>query len=430
MNHSQAIAYLDAHVGAGIKPGLDRIRLLVETMGSPHTGYPIIHVAGTNGKTSTTWLSALLLTAHGLNTGTYTSPHLEVIEERLGINGRIATEDELTQAVADVAAFADILESRGQAQFTYFELTTAMAFAFFAEHAVEAAVLEVGLGGRLDATNVVDADVAVLTGVGLDHMEYLGPTVEAIAVEKLAIAGPGSILVTGPLVPAVEELAQGVAADLGIEHRAFGRDFSVDAKRAVGGWRLDVHGAESSYPDVVIGVHGRHQAVNAAVSVAAVEALLGRALDPSAVVEACAAFTAPGRMEPVASDPLVLIDGAHNADGFEVLEAALSEEFPTTRWVLVLGVMGDKDVEAMMGHVRDRIDAVVATQIVSDRAVPAAELGRRIEEATDLPIEVVTDPARAVERARQLAGAEGAVLVTGSLYMIGQVRSALAKANG
>lgn len=430
MNHSQAIAYLDAHVEAGVKPGLERIRLLVETMGSPHTGYPIIHVAGTNGKTSTTRLSALLLTAHGLNTGTYTSPHLEVIEERLGINGRIADEEEFAQAVTDVAAFADILENRGQAHFTYFELTTAMAFAFFAEHAVEAAVVEVGLGGRLDATNVVDADVAVVTGVGLDHMEYLGPTIEAIAVEKLAIAGPNSILVTGPLAPSVQALAKNRAADLGIEHRAFGRDFSVDARRAVGGWHLEVHGAETTYPDVVLGVHGRHQTVNAAVSVAAVEALMGRGLDGSAVIEACAGFTAPGRMEPVASDPLVLIDGAHNSDGFEVLESALGEEFPTTRWVLVLGVMGDKDVEAMIGHIGQRIDTVVATQIASDRAVPAVALARRIEAATELPVEAVEDPLAAVERARRLAGPNGAVLVSGSLYMVGQVRAELAGAGG
>ncbi len=429
MNHSQAISYLDAHAGAGVKPGLERIRLLVETMGSPHTGYPVIHVAGTNGKTSTTRLSALLLTAHGLNTGTYTSPHLEVIEERLGINGRIATEDELTQAVADVAAFAEILESRGEAQFTYFELTTAMAFAFFAEHAVEAAVVEVGLGGRLDATNVVDSDVAVVTGVGLDHMEYLGSTVEAIAVEKLAIVKPNSILVTGPLPPSVFDLAEGVARDLGIEHRAFGRDFSVDAHRVVGGWQMEVEGAESPYPDVAIGVHGRYQTINAAVSVAAVEASLGRALDGSAVIEAGLGFAAPGRMEPVASQPLVLIDGAHNADGFEVLEAALGEEFPNTRWVLVLGVMGDKDVETMIDHVCERLDAVVATQIHSDRAVPAADLAHRIEMVTDLPVEAVGDPVSAVQRARDLAGPDGAVLVSGSLYMIGQVRSALAPAD-
>jgi dihydrofolate synthase/folylpolyglutamate synthase len=257
-------------------------------------------------------------------------------------------------------------------------------------------------------------------------MEYLGSTIEAIAVEKLAIAKPHSILVTGPLQPSVLELAEGVARDLGIEHRAFGRDYSVDARRAVGGWELDIHGAESTYPEVSIGVHGRHQTINAAVSVVAVEALLGRALDGSAVIEASAAFAAPGRMEPVATAPLVLIDGAHNADGFAVLEAALNEEFPTTRWVLVLGVMGDKDVEAMVDHVSQRVDAIVATQIASDRAVPAADLARRVAAVTDVPVEAVEDPVAAVRRAMELAGSDGAVLVAGSLYMIGQVRSAVA----
>lgn len=425
MDYSQAIAYLDSHIGAGVDPGLERIRLLVETMGSPHLGVPTIHVAGTNGKTSTTRLSALFLYAHGLSTGTYISPHLEFVEERLGVNGRIATPEELAQAVSDVAAFADILEERGRARFTYFELTTAMAFAFFAENAVEAAVVEVGLGGRLDATNVVDAEVAVVTGIGLEHTEYLGPDVLSIAAEKLAIAGPGSILVTGPMQPEVFDLASRRARELGIEHRAFGRDFSAEANRAVKGWQLHVKGAESDYPDLQLPVHGRHQTVNAAVAVAAVEALIGHRLDPAAAAEATSSFTAPGRMEPVATEPLVMLDGSHNADGFAVLEAALDEEFPTTRWVLVFGVMGDKDLEGMIGNVADRLDAVIATAPAGERTVPAAEVAARIRSLVDVPVEVVGDPVRALEVARQHAGADGAVLVAGSLYLAGEVRRAL-----
>lgn len=425
MDYSQAVAYLDSHIGAGVEPGLERIRLLVETMGSPHVGVPTIHVAGTNGKTSTTRLSALLLSAHGLSTGTYISPHLEVVEERLGVNGRIATPEELAQAVADVAAFADLLETRDQARFTYFELTTAMAFAFFAEKAVEAAVVEVGLGGRLDATNVVDAEVAVVTGIGLEHTEYLGPDVVSIATEKLAIAGPGSILVTGPMEPSVFDKAVSTARDLGIEHRAYGRDFSVEASRAVKGWHLLIKGAESEYPDLHLPVHGRHQTVNAAVSAAAVEALLGHRLDPAAVAEATSSFTAPGRMEPIEGEPLVMLDGSHNADGFAMLAAALGEEFPTTRWVLVFGVMGDKDLEAMIGHLAGRLEAVVATAPEGERTVPAKEVAARIKPLVDVPVEVVADPARAVEVARQHAGSDGAVLVAGSLYLAGEVRRAL-----
>ncbi|HSJ34942.1 MAG TPA: folylpolyglutamate synthase/dihydrofolate synthase family protein [Acidimicrobiia bacterium] len=422
--YPEALAYLDRHIGAGVKPGLERIRLLVEAMGSPHLGVPTIHVAGTNGKTSTTRLSALLLVAHGLSTGTYTSPHLERIEERLGINGRIATPDELVQAVADVAAFAEILEDRGDAHFTYFELTTAMAFAFFADQAVEATVIEVGLGGRLDATNVVEADVAVLTGVSLEHTEYLGPTVEAIAAEKLAIAGPDSILVTGPLEPAVFDLAEKRARELGIQHRAYGRDFSVDATRAVKGWQIDIQGAEDDYPGLHLPVHGRHQTLNAAISVAAVEALLGRKLDPEAVAEATGVFDTPGRMEPVAGEPFVLLDGAHNEGGFATLEDALDEEFPTTRWVLVLGVMGDKDLEGMIARIASRVDAVITTTVPEERALPAAQIAARVAPLVTVPVEPIGNPETALEVARQRAGADGSVLVTGSLYLVGVVRQA------
>lgn len=425
MDYHAAIAYLDAHIGAGIQPGLERIQLLVDAMGSPHEGYPIIHVAGTNGKTSTTRLAALLLVAHGLATGTHTSPHLEVIEERLGINGRTATPEELALAASDVAAFADILEERGQARFSYFELTTAMAFAFFADHAVEAAVIEVGLGGRLDATNVVDSDVAVLTSVGLDHTEYLGDTIEAIAAEKLAIAGPRSILVTGPVQPSVVELAQAVARDLGIEHRAFGRDFSVEARRAVGGWMLDIRGAESDYSDVFLPVHGPHQARNAAVAVASVEALMGHRLDSDAVVDAASVFTTPGRLELISTEPITMLDGAHNPEGFATLEAALAEEFPTQRWVLVFGAMAEKHVEEMVAALRDRLEAVITTAITDERAIPAADLAGRLSSVVDVSIEAVGDPARAVEVARAMAGADGGVLVAGSLYLVGELRRAL-----
>lgn len=425
MNYSEAIAYLDAHIGAGMQPGLDRIRLLVETMGSPHVGYPIIHVAGTNGKTSTTRFSALLLIAHGLTAGTYTSPHLERVEERLGIHGRSATAEELAQAVTDVAAFAELLEDRGEVRFSYFELATAMAFAFFADHAVESAVVEVGLGGRLDATNVVDADVAVLTGVDLEHTEYLGTTVEAIAAEKLAIAGPGAILITGPLPGSVFDIASSTARNLGIEHRAYGRDFTVEAKPAIRGWHMDIHGAEEEYRDIHLPVHGRYQTVNAAVSVAAVEALLGRRLHTDAVAEAAASFTAPGRMEVVATDPLLILDGAHNPAGFHALDQSLDEEFPTIRWVMVLGAMGDKDLETMIGHISSRLDAVITTAPEDERAVSASEVATRVMPLVSAPVEAVGDPVAALEVARQKAGSDGAVLVAGSLYLVGHLRQAI-----
>ena len=339
-DYEQAVAYIDAHIGRGMSPGLDRISALLELMGEPQTAYPIIHVAGTNGKTSTARLATFLCVAHGLTTGTFTSPHLERIEQRFGINGQWLDADEFTQAVADVAAFADIYEQRSGESLTYFEITAAIALSHFADQAVDVSVVEVGLGGRLDATNVVKADVAVLTSVGLDHTEFLGDTIEAIAGEKLAILEPESTLVAGPLQPEVLRLATEVTASMAASMYLYGRDFGVEgAAPALGGWHVDIEGVHGSYPDIYLPVHGRFQTINLAVAIAAVEGLLGRALDPAAVIDGVAAFTSPGRMEVLESDPIVLLDGAHNRPAFEALAHSLGEEFPTTKWVMVFGAM-------------------------------------------------------------------------------------------
>lgn len=427
MDYQQATAYLDHHVGLGVKPGLERMERLMEAMGRPDQGYPIIHVAGTNGKTSTTRLATLLLVAHGLSTGSYISPHLQRVEERLAANGQDATPAEFAVAIGDVAAFADLLAERHGDPCTYFELTTAAAFAFFADQAVEAAVVEVGLGGRLDATNVVDAEVCVVTSIGLEHTEYLGTDVASIAAEKVAITGPGSILVTGPLPDAAFEVASARARELGIEHRRHGPDFKVTrAERGVGGWLVDIAGAEATYEDVFLPLHGRHQVINLANAVAAVEALLGRRLDPDAVRDAAAAATMPGRMEPLGAHPLVLVDGAHNADGVAVLAASLEEEFPTTRWHIVLGVMGDKNVEAMVRRLGPLGEALIVTAAHYKRAVPPAELAERISGLAEVPVLVAEDVEHALDMARAEAGPDGAVLVTGSLYLVGEARDLLA----
>ncbi|HZD23939.1 MAG TPA: Mur ligase family protein, partial [Acidimicrobiia bacterium] len=312
MNYEQAITYVDKHIGRGGEPGLDRIRNLLDLMGRPQEGYPLIHVAGTNGKTSTSRLATLILVAHGLTTGTYTSPHLQHIEERLSVNGRVSTSEEFARAISDVAAFADLRENAGEVPNTYFELTTAAAFAYFADQAVNAAVLEVGLGGRLDATNVVDADVCVVTTIGIDHTEFLGEDIASIAAEKLAIAGPSSILATGPLPDEALEEANRTARELGIQHRRFDHDYGIETyERGVGGWLATIAGAETTYEDIFLPLHGRFQLTNLAVAVAACEALVGRKLDTEAVRDAAAVATAPGRMEPLGSSPFVMVDGAH-----------------------------------------------------------------------------------------------------------------------
>jgi dihydrofolate synthase/folylpolyglutamate synthase len=426
MDYLEALAYLDAHIALGVKPGLERIQGLLDDMGRPDDGYPIIHIAGTNGKTSTSRFATLLLVAHGLNTGTFTSPHLQKVEERLSMNGEFASESEFALAVSDVAAFAELREKAGEEANTYFELTTAAAFALFADKAVNAAVLEVGLGGRLDATNVVDAEVCVLTSIGIEHTEYLGEDIATIAGEKVAIAGPNSILVTGPLPDAALEVAETRARELGIHHRHYGKDFSVlDAERGVGGWLATIAGAEETYEDLFLPLHGRYQLVNLANAVAAAEALIGRKLDEEAVRGAVGIATAPGRMEVVGTKPLIMLDGAHNADGVAVLADSLNEEYPSTRWRLVLGVMGDKNVEAMMTSLAPLVEGVVTTAPKSERSVQPVELADRIRDLVDNPILVAEDVELALDMARAEAGPEGAVLVAGSLYLVGEARQLL-----
>ncbi|MGQ0847505.1 MAG: bifunctional folylpolyglutamate synthase/dihydrofolate synthase [Actinomycetota bacterium] len=426
MDYDDALAYLDRHIGRGMKPGLDRIKTLLDMMGHPEDGYPIVHIAGTNGKTSTSRIATMILAAHGLNTGTFTSPHLERIEERIGANGRTATPEEFAQAVTDVAAFADIYEARRPDELTYFELTAAMAFAWFAELAVDVAVVEVGLGGRLDATNAARGDVCVLTGIDYDHTETLGTTLAAIATEKLGIVKPGAVLVTGPLPEEAEQVVREVVGERDVRHLRYGRDFRLeDAARAVGGWQCHVAGSEGDYDDIFFPLHGRHQTRNLSVAVAAAEALLGRALDVEALRLGAGAVTSPGRLEPIADGPLVMLDGAHNPQGFRVLAEALAEEFPRIRWVLVVAAMADKDLSAMLPVLAGLVTGVVATTTGSERSMPVADLSAGAQASLGVETRMALDPAEALRLARQMAGPEGAVLVAGSLYLVGMVRSLL-----
>lgn len=427
MNYEQAIAYVERHIGLGGDPGLDRIEDLLDLMGSPHEGYPIIHVAGTNGKTSTARLATLILVAHGLNTGTYTSPHLQHIEERLAVNGRFSTSEEFALAVADVAAFADLREDAGETPNTYFELTTAAAFAFFADQAVNAAVIEVGLGGRLDSTNVVDAEVCVVTSIGQDHTEFLGEDLASIAGEKVAIAGPSSILVTGQLPDEAIEVANQRAREMGIQHRRYGIDFGIEAyERGVGGWLATIRGAETTYEDVFLPLHGHYQLVNFSIAVAATEALVGRKLDVDALRDAASVATVPGRMEPLSSSPFLMVDGAHNADGVETLVESIREEYPTIKWQIVLGVMGDKNVDQMIEHLGPIARGIITTAVDEKRAVPTVELANRVAALLpDIPVIAADTIDYALDMARAEAGADGAVLVTGSIYLVGQIRELL-----
>lgn len=425
-SHKDAVAYLDSHIGYGIRPGLERIAAILDLMDNPQGSFPIIHVAGTNGKTSTTRLAAAILTGHGLRVGSTTSPHLQRVEERLVLDGEPAERDAFTEAVADIQPFVELYGQRSGDHPTYFELTTLLAFSYFATHAVDVAVVETGLGGRLDATNVADGKVAVVTGVSLEHTEYLGNTIEAIAREKVAIAKPGSVLVTGELPPSAQEVAQSHADALELTYRRFGVDFApVEPLLAVGGWTTGIRGSYADYEDLYLPVHGRYQVDNLAVAVSATEELFGRELSQEGIEHGLAEVTIPGRVEVVAHQPLVVLDGAHNAGGMDSLANTLETEFGRREWTVVFGAMADKEVETMLDALDGIAARIVTTQVADERAMSAADLRTIATERLDVPVEAHPDPDAAVEFAVSSTFDDGAVLVTGSLYLVGAVRSML-----
>lgn len=425
MDYRQAVAYLDRHIELGWKPGLERIRRLVELMGAPHRQFPVIHVAGTNGKTTATRAAASILDAVGLKAGYYISPHLQGVEERFGTGGTAASPEQFAQAVEDVAPFVDMLEAEAGERATYFELTTAAAFAFFAAEAVDAAVVEVGMGGRLDATNVVDGAVAVLTGVSLDHTEYLGNTPGEIAGEKLAVLGKGRVLVTGELAPDVMAAACRRAEQTGSVRRTLGRDFRIeDLRMSVGGWSFDLAGVYDDYEDLYIPLHGRHQAANAAAAAAAAEELFGRGLPEEAVREGLAAVRVPARTEVVSRSPLVVIDGSHNPEGCQALARTLREELPPAGWTLVFGAFRDKDIPAMLAPFEGLATKVIAAAADHERAADPAGIVRTAEQVLPgLPVTFVEGVPAAVELALEWTGEGGAAVVAGSLYAAGEARS-------
>lgn len=422
-DYESALAYLDRHIGQGVKPGLERIRTILDLLANPDEGYPIIHVAGTNGKTSTTRMAAVLLSAHGITPGTFTSPHLQRVEERYEHGLRPMAPAQLVTALAELAPIVDLAEERLGEGITYFEITAALAHAWFAERAVAAAVVETGLGGRLDATNASRSDVAVVTTIGLEHTKWLGDTIEQIAGEKLAILDEGAALVTGDLPADALTVAERVAAEQQATWFRRGIEYDVtEVVRVDDGWRFDVRGAQGDYADVELHLRGRHQVDNFVTAVAAVEALFGRSLDEAGVREAAATVTTPGRMEIVRREPMLVLDGAHNPHAMAALGEALRAEFPATRWQVVLGAMTDKDLPPMLDSLGDRVLGLHTAAARSSRARDPEEIAALATDRLGVP----ATPHESVAQALNAAMATGdAVLVTGSLYVVGEARDAL-----
>ena len=433
-----------------LEPSTARIAALMELLGSPQLSYPCIHIAGTNGKTSVARMIDALLTAFGQRTGRTTSPHLQSAVERIAIDGQPITPARYVETYREIEPFVHMIDAKSEDEggpaMSKFEVVTAMAFAAFADAPVDIAVIEVGMGGRWDATNVVDAAVAVITPIGVDHAEYLGETIAEIAAEKAGIIGAprgelvpvDTVAVIGRQPPEAMEvlLAQAVRADAAVARAD--SEFAVLSRQvAVGGQLLELQGLGGVYSDVFLPLHGEHQAQNAALALAAVEAFFGagaqRQLDIDAVRAGFAAAASPGRLERMRSAPTVFIDAAHNPAGAAALADALTTEFDFHFLVGVLGVMADKDVTAMLAAFEPVFSQVVVTSNGSPRALDVDTLLLRAEEifgpervvrADTLPDAIETATALVEDSAVESDGFSGAgIVITGSVVTAGVART-------
>ena len=436
-----------------IDPSLDRIRHLTMLLGDPQRAYPVIHITGTNGKTSTARMTETLLRARGLRTGLFTSPHLISIRERICLDGAPVSAERFVELYREIEPYLRLVDDAAAVPLSFFEVLVGMAFAAFADAPVDVAVIEVGMGGTWDNTNVADGTVAVITPISMDHAQYLGDTVAKIAADKAGIIKPGAVAVIGqqPVEAAAELLRR--AADVGASVAREGIEFGVIARElAVGGQRVALRGLRGEYHDLFLPLFGGYQAGNAACALAAVEAFAGpgeddaAGLDPELVAQAFAMVTSPGRLEIVRRSPVVVVDSAHNPGGMAAMAEALRESFGAVEVIVVLAVSADKDVAAILDELEPLAAAVVATANSSPRSLPAsdlAELARpvfgadrvhlaaRLDDAVDIAVGLADEAAAMIggelaglpgAQADSAAGAGALVLVTGSVVTAGDAR--------
>ncbi|OLR95337.1 bifunctional tetrahydrofolate synthase/dihydrofolate synthase [Actinokineospora bangkokensis] len=432
---------------ARIDPSLDRVRALLDLLGDPQRAYPVIQVAGTNGKSSVTRMVDALLTGLGVRTGRFTSPHLQLVTERIGLDGVPVDPARYVEVYRDVEPYLAMVDDRATTdgegvRLSKFEVLTAMAFAAFADAPVDVAVVETGMGGGWDATSVADARIAVITPIGLDHQEFLGPDLVSIAREKAGIIKPGSIALLAEQDPEAARVLLERAAETESTVARQGLEFGVlDRDVAVGGQVLRLQGLGGVYDEVFLPLHGAHQAANAALALAAVEAFLGagadKQLDVEAIRAAFAAVTVPGRLERVRSAPTVFVDAAHNPHGAQALAAALQDEFGFRRLIGVLGVLEDKDATGILTALEPVLDEVVVTTNSSPRAMSPDRLTElaadtfgddrvhpapRLDDAIELAVQLAE---QSDDPSEPLSGA--GVVATGSVVTAGEVRALFGK---
>lgn len=427
-------------------PRLDAMRRAVEILGSPEKAAPVIHITGTNGKTSTARMIERLLMAHDIRTGRYTSPHLSKVTERISIDGEPVADTTFVRIWDEIAPYLAIvdaeLEADGQPRITYFEAVTILAFAIFADEPVDVMVLEVGIGGSWDATNVADATVSVITPIELDHTDMLGETLAEIAGEKSGIIKPGSFLVSTAQEPEAAQVLLEAARDNNADYRFEGVEFgTVERTAGVGGQLLTIQGLAQRYEDIALPLFGEHQGQNAAVALAAVEAFLGggeKELSEDLVKQAFGSVTSPGRLEVVATEPAVVVDAAHNPHGVRASAAAFKESFALEELHLVVGILGEKDAAEIFSVLRqsyiDTTEYRVKLHLTasdSPRAIaPATLQGLALDAGFDEDdletYENIPDAvSAALTAAADVPNLNSAVLITGSITVVGEARTLL-----
>jgi len=424
MRFADALKRLDARQPEHMPgPSLERIREVAALLDQPQLTYPTIHLTGTNGKTTAARVAASVACAHGITVGLYTSPHLLSVTERFSVCGQDITEEEFAQEWEHLEPFLQLVDGRGSGEVTYFEAVTALAYLWFADKPVGLGVFEVGMGGAWDATNLVDGEVAVVTPIGMDHVAELGPTLEDIAGEKAGILKPGSTAVFREQEPAAAAVLEGRAAEVGSTPRWEGKDWEVEERLlAVGGQAFRLRGLHATYEDLYLPLFGDYAVHNAGAGVVAVEALTGQPLHDETLREGLAAVQSPGRLEIVALQPSVVLDGAHNPAGAAALAEAMRESFRWERLHLVLAVSANKDLAGICAPLAPLADEAYVARNESVRSADPLD----VADALGRPAARFGSVAEALAAARAAAAPRDIVLVTGSLFTVADAKRALA----
>jgi len=424
------------------EPTLDRVLEACALLGDPQHAYRVIHITGTNGKTSTARMAESLVREHGLRTGLFTSPHLTTVRERIQIDGEPIDQESFIRLWLDVAPIINLVDESSRAaggpRLSFFEVFTVLAFAAFADAPVDVAVIEVGMGGSWDSTNVADGDVAVIGPVAMDHAQWLGDTIADIAAEKAGIIKDGAVAVVAEQTEVAEEVIAAAAEGRGATVLWEGEEQQfevIDRQPGVGGQLLSLRTPAATYVDVFVPLYGAHQAHNALLALVAVEALLAdggaaRALDPTTIEAGLGSVTSPGRLEAVRTSPMIIVDAAHNPHGVDALTAALGESFAFQSLVGVVGILADKDAEGILAGLEPVLDHVVVTNVSSPRSLPAQSLATiasgifgedRVSVAESLP-DAIDAATSIAEREHDMGGG---VLIVGSVLLVAEARTIL-----